>query len=155
MKKLALLLLLLSSLMNASLLAFFEKPHFFEQLNVEEQGIPENLAYLIAYSDAVVVAEHRPDDIPHISTVTKVVHLKAGISLQAGDKIYFETDSSNYFDNKRTIDYDITTARQGHDGLITYGAPGALSLRAGKKGSLLFLRASEMNEKMVLRHNSC
>jgi hypothetical protein len=32
-----------------------------------------------------------------------------------------------------------------HDGLITYGAPLPLSLRAGKKRSLLFLRASEMN----------
>jgi len=148
MKKLALLLLLLSALMNASSLAYFGDPHFFEQLNVEEQGIPENLAYLIAYSDAVVVAEHRPDDIPHISTVTKVVNLKAGISLQAGDKIYFETHPSNYFDNKRTIDYDITTVRRTHDGLITYLAPLPLSLRAGKKGSLLFLRASEMNEKI-------
>lgn len=148
MKKITLRLLLLSALMITSSLANFGDRHFFEQLNVEEQGIPENLAYLIAYSDAVVVAEHRQDDHPFISTVTKVIHLKAGISLQAGGKIHVDSDSSNYFDNKRTIEYDITIARPMHEGLITYLAPLPLSLRAVKKGSLLFLRASEMNENI-------
>ncbi len=139
-------IIILVTLFSLKAGAYFGDPHFFEDLNVEEQGIPGNLAYVLAYSDAVVVVEHHPHDVFHLLTVDKIMYARPEITLEKGSKIYIDGDSSNYFDNKRIIEYDLETVRSVSEGQITYYAPYAVAESFRK--SLFFIRASSVKQEI-------
>ncbi len=142
-------IIILVTLFSLKAGAYFGDPHFFEDLNVEEQGIPGNLAYVLAYSDAVVVVEHHPHDVFHLLTVDKIMYARPEITLEEGLKIYIDRHIGNYFDNKRIIEYSIESGRSVSEGQITYFAPTRVS-RSFRK-SLFFLRVSSVKQEIIDR----
>jgi len=139
-------IIILVTLFSLKAGAYFGEPDFFEDLNVEEQGIPGNLAYVLAYPDAVVVVEHHPHDPAHFLTVDKIMYARSEITLEEGSKIYVDMHSGNYFDNKRIIEYDIESGRAVSEGQITYTAPYPVAESFRK--SLFFIRASSVKQEI-------
>ncbi len=77
------------------------------------------------------------------------MYARPEITLEEGSKIYIDGDSSNYFDNKRIIEYDLTTSRSESEGQITYLAPYPIAKSFRK--SLFFIRASSVKQEILDR----
>ena len=71
--------------------------------DVEIEGMSDNIAFMLSYSDAVVVANYTEGDFVALCRVEKVIFQKKSLNLKVGQKIYYETGAPNYLDNSRRI----------------------------------------------------
>lgn len=141
-----LLLILLTPLTEAH---SGDGPYVNEELNIDLQGIPANLAYLLAYSDAVLIVDHQENNNVLVDTVSEVIHLKKGVDIKIGQLIYIDGYSGNYFDNKRLIQYSLNVGPSPivYNDTLKYIPPVHTSWTYRK--SLFFLRLSKASNEII------
>ena len=118
---------------------FGSDPKPNDSLTLEDRGLPGNLAFLVHYADAVVVAKKNVMmTAGNGMEVIEVLWSKNGIILPK--KIYVVTDSVYYTNNSRAV---VPTDERLAEGDFTYGTSANYTFVP----TLLFLRKGEIDEK--------
>lgn len=134
--------IILSALISLPVTAFGNfgsDPKPDESLSLEERGLPGNLAFLIHYADAVVVAKKdRMMTSGNGLLVMEVLWTRK--AMQLPKEIYVVTDSLYYTNNSRIV---VPTDIRLSEGEFTYGTMANYDFVP----TLLFLRKGEIDEK--------
>ena len=127
---------------------FNEKEQFNKKISIVEQGLSKNLAYLLAFSDLIVVADYKEDDQVNLIRIEKVIHNPSNLKLNVGDVIYYDHENIAYTDNSREMKGPRNVDEERY---ITYKAPlGPKTLRR----MLLFLREAQVTKEYVKEYIS-
>lgn len=113
-------------------------------LNTEERGLTSNLAYLFAYSDAVVITESKKRLLPSVLEIDEAISLKKGLNYKKGEFLHIDSNSDNYFDNKREVIFDLSNPNPRPTNNRKYSGP--IFPRGLETKALYFLRASKRGD---------